>query len=154
MKLSRMLSTASKLETLINDYLPQLKNISEDKLSYKPLPAKWSKKEIVGHLIDSAQNNIRRFIVAQYEDNPMIRYDQDKWVAITNYQHMDPSLIIELWYLLNKQISSILQNTTKEAAQRTSKTEDIHTIEWLAEDYIRHLKHHMHQVLELEPFVY
>ena len=149
-----MQSTASKLETLINDYLPQLKNIGEEKFSYKPSPVKWSKKEIVGHLIDSAQNNIRRFIVAQYEDNPSIRYDQDKWVAIINYQHMDPTLVIELWYLLNKQIISILRNTTTEAAQRTSKTEDIHTIEWLAEDYIRHLKHHMHQVLELDLLAY
>jgi hypothetical protein len=154
MKLSPMLSTASKLETLINDYLPRLEDIGEEKLSYKPLPKKWSKKEIIGHLIDSAQNNIRRFIVAQYEDNPMIRYDQDKWVAITNYQHMDTALVIELWYLLNKQVISILKNTSKEAAQRTSKTENIHTIEWLAEDYTRHLKHHMHQVLELEPFDY
>ena len=149
-----MYNTASKLETLINDYLIQLKDISEEQFSKKPSPLKWSKKEITGHLIDSAQNNIRRFIVAQYEDNPSIAYDQDKWVAINNYQHMEASLIIELWYLLNKQIIHILQSISTEAAQRTSITGDVHTVEWLAEDYIKHLKHHIHQVLELEPFAY
>jgi len=149
-----MHDTASRLETLINDYLLQLKYISEEKLSQKPSPAKWSKKEIIGHLIDSAQNNIRRFIVAQYEDNPFIKYDQDKWVALNNYQHADSSLLLELWYLMNRQIVGILQNTSAEAAQRTCSTGDAHTIEWLAEDYVKHLKHHIHQVLELEPFAY
>ena len=149
-----MYNTASKLETLINDYVVQLKDISEEQFSKKPSPLKWSKKEITGHLIDSAQNNIRRFIVAQYEDNPSITYDQDKWVAINNYQGMDASLVIELWFLLNKQIIHILQSTSEEAAQRTSITGDVHTVEWLAEDYIKHLKHHIHQVLELEPFAY
>jgi hypothetical protein len=59
-------------------------------------------------------NNIRRFIVAQYEDNPLIKYNQDKWVVINNYQHTDSSFLIQLWYLLNKQIIGILQNTTAE----------------------------------------
>lgn len=154
MKLPPMLSTASKLETLINEYLLQLKNISEEKFSYKPSPVKWSKKEITGHLIDSAQNNIRRFIVAQYEDTPIINYNQDIWVAINNYRHADSSFIIELWYLVNKQIVGILENTSVEAAKRISKTGEVHTIEWLAEDYIKHMKHHMHQVLELEPVEY
>ncbi|HEX5152944.1 MAG TPA: hypothetical protein VFW07_15945 [Parafilimonas sp.] len=105
-------------------------------------------------MIDSAQNNIRRFIVAQYEDNPFIKYDQDKWVAVNNYLHADSSFVIELWYLLNRQIISILLNTSAETARRTCNTGDTRTIESLAEDYIKHLKHHMHQVLELEPVAY
>ena len=149
-----MYSTASKLEALLNDYLKQLNAVSEEQFSKKPSPIKWSKKEIIGHLIDSAQNNIRRFIVAQYEDNSLIKYNQDKWVVINNYQHTDSSFLIQLWYLLNKQIIGILQNTTAETAQRTCSTGDIHTLEWLAEDYIKHLKHHVHQVLELEPVAY
>ena len=149
-----MHTTASKLEALINDYLQQLRAVREEQFSKKPSPVKWSKKEIIGHLIDSAQNNIRRFIVAQYEDNPFIQYDQDKWVAINNYQQADSSFVIELWYLLNRQMVNALENTSTEAAQHTCNTGNTHTIEWLAEDYIRHLNHHMHQVLELEPFAY
>lgn len=149
-----MHSIAVQLEILINDYLPQLNAIEEDQFSQKPSPVKWSKKESIGHLVDSAQNNIRRFVIAQYEDHPSITYNQDKWVAICNYQQMDSSLIIQLWYLLNKQIISILENTPAAKAQNTCNSGDIHTIAWLAEDYIKHLKHHIHYMLELEPVAY
>src|SRR6476620_2941826 len=77
---------ASELENLINKHYPQLHRLEEEKAVYKPLPNKWSKKELIGHMIDSAQNNIRRFITAQYEDRPKIIYNQDKWVTINNYQ--------------------------------------------------------------------
>lgn len=149
-----MRAIASRLEMLIDDYLAQLNNISEEQFSEKPSPVKWSRKEIIGHLIDSAQNNIRRFIVAQYEDDPAIVYNQDKWVALINYQHMDSSVVIKLWYLLNKQIISILQNTSVEASQRTSNSGELHTIEWLSEDYVKHMKHHIHHALGLEPVAY
>lgn len=106
-----MNSIATSLESLIEAYLPQLKMLSETEFSFKPSPTKWSKKEMIGHLIDSAQNNIRRFIVAQYEETPTILYNQDKWVTINDYQNQEVSNIIQLWYLLNKQIVSILKNT-------------------------------------------
>jgi hypothetical protein len=60
-----MKSTAAELEKLINFHLPNLKDITEKEYSLKPSPAKWSKKEILGHLIDSAHSSIRRFVVAQ-----------------------------------------------------------------------------------------
>ena len=145
---------AAKLETLINEFLPLLDSLPETELTYKISPLKWSKKEIAGHLIDSAQNNIRRFTVAQYEENPFIIYDQDKWVAINDYQHRESKNLIQLWYLLNKQMVNILRNTSNEMAQRTCKSGDIHSIEWLASDYVKHLKHHLHQLLNMEPFAY
>ena len=149
-----MKSTAAELEKIINLHLSNLKDITEEEYSLKSSPDKWSKKEILGHLIDSAHSNIRRFAVAQYEDNPFIKYNQDKWVAINNYQHWDISVIINLWYLLNKQVCHILQNTPSAMYQRTSQTEALHTIEWLAIDYVKHLKHHLHVILNLEPVAY
>lgn len=149
-----MQSIALQLESLTDQYVNALRNLPESEMSYKPSPSKWSKKEIVGHLIDSAQNNIRRFLVAQYEENPLIRYNQDKWVAFCDYQHYDVKELIDLWYLLNKHISIILKNMTEEVAQRKCQTESLRTLEWLAEDYIKHFKHHVHQVLELEPVPY
>jgi hypothetical protein len=149
-----MNSTASELLTIVNEYLPRLNTLNEEQVSIKPLPNKWSKKEIIGHLIDSAENNIRRFIVAQYEDNPMIIYKQDNWVNINNYQSYELNDLIQLWYLLNKQICFILNNTSEEMLQRTCQTETLHSIEWLANDYIKHLKHHLHQILDLAPIAY
>ena len=142
---------ADELQKITDECTPALKKISREKFDLKKSPGKWSKKEILGHLIDSAQNNIRRFIVAQYEDRPKITYNQDKWVSIAGYQQWNSNDLIDLWNLLNRQICEILKNTSPGMAQRQCMTEGLHTIEWLAQDYIKHLKHHMHQVLELEP---
>jgi len=114
-----MQATATELLYAINEYLPKLKTLNEEQSSIKPLPNKWSKKELIGHLIDSAQNNIRRFIVAQYEHNPVITYQQDDWVTINNYQSYSVDDLIQLWYLLNKQICSILNNASEHILQRT-----------------------------------
>lgn len=149
-----MTPTVATLKKIIDQYAPELRSVPESEMSFKPSPVKWSKKEITGHLIDSAQNNIRRFIVAQYENEPHIVYDQDKWVTICNYQHYSLPDLIDLWYLLNKQICHILENTNVEMAQRKSQTQELHTIEWLAKDYIKHLLHHLHQILNLEPVAY
>jgi hypothetical protein len=149
-----MKSTAAELEKIITLHFSNLKNVTEEEYSFKPSPTKWSKKEILGHLIDSAQSNIRRFVVAQYEETPAIRYNQDKWVAICYYQQWDTADIINLWYLLNKQVCHILNNTAENMYQRKSQTEALHSIEWLAADYVKHLRHHLHVILNLEPVAY
>src|SRR5687767_731511 len=114
---------AQQLESFIVQHLQALKAIPPGTMSLKPSPVKWSKKEIMGHLIDSAQSNIRRFVVAQYEDSPFIVYDQDKWVSIANYQHWDDQTIIDLWYLQNKQICRILENTGPGMSERKCQTQ-------------------------------
>jgi hypothetical protein len=149
-----MNTTADELKAIIDRHMAALQAIPEDQLAFKPSPVKWSKKEIIGHLIDSAQSNIRRFVVAQYEDTPTINYNQEKWVTLTGYQQCDSLSLIRLWYLLNWQISEILKNMSPEAAQQTCMTQELHTLEWLANDYIKHLLHHLNQVLELEPVPY
>ncbi|HTQ66218.1 MAG TPA: DinB family protein [Puia sp.] len=145
-----------KLEKIIAEYSVRLRAIDDDIYAYKPQPEKWSKKEILGHLVDSAQNNLRRFIVSQYEEPSYIVYNQDKWVTISNYQQYQIRDLIELWILLNKHICIILANTPTEMAMRECITnnQQPHTIEWLAGDYIKHLLHHLHQVLELEEVDY
>jgi hypothetical protein len=145
---------AAELEAFIEKHLANLHAIPGDRFSLKSLPGKWSKKEIIGHLADSAESNIRRFVIAQYEDTPAIVYNQDKWVSIANYQNWDKTHLINLWYLLNKKVCEILKNTSIETAQRTCITQGLHAIEWLAIDYIKHLRHHIHQVLDLEPVYY
>jgi hypothetical protein len=149
-----MKSIALKLENILDKHLMSLYAIPEEEMSRKPAPEKWSKKEILGHLVDSTQNNIRRFIVAQYETAPKIVYNQDKWVSISGYQNYKTADLINLWYLLNKHLGNILKNTADEMTPRECLTEDRHTIEWLANDYVRHLLHHLHQVLNLEPVEY
>jgi hypothetical protein len=149
-----MQTTAFELEAVIDQHLAALRAMLKDKMEYKPSPSKWSKKEILGHMVDSAQNNIRRFVVAQYEENPTIVYKQDNWVVLSNYQHYDLTDLANLWYLLNKHIVIILKNMPHEMMQRTCQTESLHTLDWIAKDYVKHLRHHLHQVLDLEPVAY
>ncbi|MCW3117129.1 MAG: DinB family protein [Chitinophagaceae bacterium] len=146
--------TIRGLEKIIQDYTPLFQPVSEEAWQYKSQPGKWSKKEILGHLIDSAQNNIRRFIVAQYEERPFIKYQQDEWVAISHYQNHDTKDLIELWVLINKHICIILKNTSPEKQQREVLTGELHSIAWLAKDYNKHLLHHLHQVLDMTPVAY
>jgi hypothetical protein len=149
-----MQATADRLEHILEQHMPALRQIPEATYAKKPSPAKWSKKEIMGHLIDSAQSNIRRFIVAQYEDKPYIVYNQDKWVVINDYQQWNTRDIIELWYLLNKQVCQVWRKTPPALYGRLCQTQDEHTIEWLASDYVTHLLHHLYVVLELEEVAY
>ena len=151
-----MTAAIDALDRILRNYTSRLEAVPEDIYAYKPAPGKWSKKEILGHLVDSAQNNIRRFIVAQYEDVPVIGYDQDAWVSFSNYQEYDPADLVRLWSLLNRHMCIVLANISDEAAQRkcVMGAGEPQTIKWLAADYCNHLLHHLHQILDLEPLAY
>jgi len=62
--------------------------------------------------------------------------------------------LIDLWHMINKQIVTVLSNSSEDDLQRTCRTDPLHTIEWLAQDYIKHMKHHLHQVLDLPAIAY
>jgi len=149
---------AKQLNDLIGFYAVHLKNIEEEKASAYPAPGKWSKKEELGHLIDSSQNNLRRFLVSQYESQPNIVYRQDEWVKLNGYQSLPFLQLSRLWLLLNQQIAHVLEIMNEEMTQRIcdtgKKQPELHTLEWLAADYILHLRHHMNHLLELEPVAY
>lgn len=143
------------LEKIIHVYAQRLAAMPDAVYVEKPRPDKWSKKEILGHLVDSAQNNVRRFIVAQYEDNPTIVYAQDAWVACSDYQHYPIEDLLMLWTLLNRHLVILLRNMSPGAAQRMcSMGGRPQSLEWVAADYCNHLLHHLHQILDLEPIAY
>ena len=138
------------LKQTIEQYYSLLINVSEPAFSSKPFPDKWSKKEELGHLIDSAQNNIQRFIRVQYEEHVHIRYNPDNWVAMNDYQTRDTKELIELWYLLNKQIIAILEKMPQEKWE-TLMSFDVNpavknTTLFIAEDYVNHMVHHLETI--------
>jgi hypothetical protein len=150
-----MQPTILNLEKIIHNYARRLAATPDVVYSEKPRPDKWSKKEILGHLVDSAQNNIRRFIIAQYEESPTIGYAQDAWVTCSNYQGYPIEDLVGLWTLLNRHVVIILKQMSPEAAQRMcSMGGQPQSLEWVAADYCNHLLHHLHQILDLEPIAY
>lgn len=141
-----MTTTVDELRSIVKDFSVKLNQIADNDFSAKP-PNKWSKKEILGHLIDSAQNNLRRFICGQYETIPStITYNQDFWVTANAYQQANGNDVIELWRLINLRICDILQNMPQENYTKISNNGSNQTLQWLAEDYVRHLKHHLNQI--------
>ena len=116
---------------------------------YRTAPGKWSKKQILGHLIDSAANNHQRFVRVQFEDTPVIRYDQNKWAAVQKCDDTPTNVLINLWTNYNQLLAYIISNIPAEALNRKcniGKEESV-TLEWLAADYIRHLNHHLNQIV-------
>ncbi len=136
-----------ELFTLIDKQHTILMEVDETEFSKKPFPGRWSKKEIVGHLIDSAYNNIQRFVRAQYELDSSIRYDQDTWVRLNAYQETPLSDLIALWLSLNQHIIRIIEIMPTENFKKTSQVGDqVYSLSWLMEDYVRHMKHHLAQI--------
>ncbi|MBL7858794.1 MAG: DinB family protein [Cyclobacteriaceae bacterium] len=146
-----MENTTAELAQIVNNFSARLNTLADVEFTAKPDPQKWSKQEVLGHLVDSAQNNLRRFIVGQYQSTPpKIVYDQDFWVKANAYQNMKKEDVIMLWKFINERIIDVLNTMPPENHARlcdTGKdTVQLHTIEWLASDYVRHMKHHLNQI--------
>ncbi|MDB4923849.1 DinB family protein [Mucilaginibacter sp.] len=147
-----MIDTVKKL----NDTIDYLLNADIDAINwtYKPGPEKWSKKQIIGHLIDSAQINLQRFVRCTYEENFRLTYEQVKWVDAQHYQKANVNELLGLWKLLNLQIARVLLNYPAERLQakcdNSKTTASLHSVEWLAADYVEHMKHHLKQIINLK----
>lgn len=148
-----MQTVTTELHDLIEQYAVHFLLYSEEDLNHKPAPDKWSKKEILGHLCDSALNNLQRFIRGQYyAEPPHIVYHQNEWVALQQYQSYDTKQLVNLWATLNQHLCWVLDHMSEANYGKlvnTGKEEkDLHPLEWLAKDYVSHLKHHLRQITE------
>jgi len=132
--------------------------------SVRSAPGKWSPKEIVGHLIDSASNNHGRFVRAQLQEDLIFEgYDQDAWVRVEAYQDRPWVDLVRLWQAFNHHIAAVMQvagpqtltqprtrhNLDQLAWQAVDTTQPT-TLEYFMRDYVGHLKHHLRQVLPEE----
>src|SRR5579872_2845373 len=144
-----MVSFVDNLTPSIDRFLQFIKNKPID-WEGKQVPGKWSNKEIIGHLCDSAMINLQRFVRCTYEENFKLVYEQDEWVAAQHYQEMNIENLLELWRLLNLQITRVLETYPFDRwqVQCDSKKKEmgLHTVEWLAQDYVVHLQHHLNQI--------
>lgn len=141
-----MKTIADDIEKSVLESIPLIRSVGMEEFERKPSPQKWSKKEIVGHLVDSAQNNIQRFIRAQYEHSPRIVYAQDDWVKLTGYETYDSDDLVQLWALLNMHVCFILRKMDPANYEKHCDVGEVHTLKFIAEDYLRHLKHHLKQI--------
>jgi hypothetical protein len=124
-------------------------------------PGKWSKKEIVGHLIDSAANNHGRFVRAQLQEDLVFPgYDQDAWVRVQRYRDRPWSDLVALWRAYNRHIACVMESADPELVDRVRTSHNLDELAWKAvqrtepttldyfmRDYVAHLEHHLRQAL-------
>jgi hypothetical protein len=146
-------------EETIRSATSRLQEISADD-SARSVGDQWSRKQILGHLIDSAANNHQRFVRAQFSDDLVFSgYEQEQWVSAQRYNDEPWPDLIELWRAYNLHLLHVVsaipqpvltQPRTKHSldqiAFKTVAPSSPATLEYLIRDYLDHLKHHLDQI--------
>lgn len=140
---------SERLAFLVQTIPDLLEKIPEIDFSSKPSSSQWSKKEILGHLIDSATNNHQRFIRIQYENEPIIFYDQNKWNELSSYQNLGIAHLIQFWKNYNQHLIEIIKVISDNELQRRGAGGDGQKLplHFYITDYVVHLEHHLKQLV-------
>lgn len=146
-----MHTLADQLKLKIQFAKHHIHNFTDAELRMKPGPNKWSKIEILGHLIDSARVNLARFneVILTEEAVVMKPYPQDAYVRINAYQTSDCNHLVYLWQSLNDQMIHLWRNFPSEDPGFIIKGEAQSSV-WWAEDYVNHFQHHLDQIFSEE----
>jgi len=145
--------TAAELHAAIAEGLQLFQQVDETRTTRRARPGGWCAREVLGHLIDSACNNHRRFVVGQSADT--VRFDgysQDDWVSRQHYEKVPWRDLVALWSAYNRHLAHVIACTPDAAAARTALSADGAgpvSIAFLMEDYVRHLRHHLAQIRTL-----
>lgn len=145
-----MLSTATELRDTIERVLPMLRSLADQEASARPLAGGWSKKEVLGHLIDSAGNNQQKFVRTMAAGGTDFwGYEQDHWVVSQKYNEAAWLDLIDLWRAFNMHLAHVIENVSPELLPNSINVIDsgTYTLEFLMKDYVVHLKHHLRQIL-------
>lgn len=162
MNYSRYLSSATlpgaigDFERVLETAPMELLELSDAAASEPRTPGKWSRKEILGHLVDSAVNNHQRFVRAQiaaHLDGGTLRtpgYAQEDWVRVGAYRTRAWTDLVQLWSLLNRQVLHVMRRVDPSSLPTPCVVGggDPVTLEALMMDYVGHAKHHLGQILE------
>ena len=145
-----MKELGERLSKTIESAEPILRKVSEAESSEPVLKGGWSRKQVIGHLIDSASNNHQRFVRAALQGSlEFPGYDQDGCVRVQAVQSTPWLLLIALWTNYNLYLSHVIANLPAEkleASCRIGENEPV-TLRFLAEDYLAHLLHHVSQIV-------
>jgi hypothetical protein len=153
-----------RMRAVIAAALPLLRDISDEQSARHPAPGKWSPREVIGHLVDSASNNHQRFVRAVWQDDLVFPgYEQDEWVELQRYQDAPWHDLLVLWSSFNAHMARVMvsipesvrmhlrlrHNLDELAWCPVPKSEPV-TLEYFMADYVGHLEHHLRQILGLE----
>ncbi len=138
------------LRTAVEAAMAPLSALSEEQASqHWRGPGTWSRKQVLGHLIDSAANNHQRFVRASIDGTfTGMPYAQEAWVATGAYQELSWTFLLSLWQHYNLLLAHVLERIDPRRAEAPVRIgEEQLTLGAVAEDYPRHLRHHLEQIL-------
>jgi hypothetical protein len=145
----------------VEESAARLLKIPEEESRVPRVEGKWSPKETLGHLIDSASNNHQRFVRAQFtEDLVFPGYEQELWVRAQKYNEESWPLLVELWRSFNLHLAHVMEHAPEGARLSRRERHNLDeigwiqigdkepaTLEYLMRDYIGHMKNHLRQIL-------
>jgi len=144
---------AAHLRATLTESLPLLEAADDSRTTTAPRPGAWCARQILGHLIDSACNNHRRFVIGQSPETVRFDgYDGDAWVERQQYDAVPWRELVPLWTAYNRHLAHVMTCTSDATAARSAISPDGSqsvTIAFLMEDYVTHLRHHLDQIREL-----
>lgn len=143
-----------RLQAAVNTLPSVLARFSDTDAGQRPSPERWCKKEVLGHLLDSASNNHQRFVRAQIVgklDFP--RYEQEEWVRLQRYQDARWANLIDLWRAYNLHLLHVVSSMSPEGRRSTCRVGDGQalTLDTLFEEYVNHIEHHLGKMLGTWP---
>ncbi len=144
-----MTTVANQLRKMVDDAKPRLLALGEEQVAEKPYADKWSLKEVLGHLIDSAANNHQRFVRMQLQpDIGKFSYEQERWNAVQNYASERWNTLVDLWSSYNTHLAHVIEHVNPDTLDNVCDM-DYSTprkLRFVMEDYLRHVEHHLEQI--------
>jgi hypothetical protein len=144
----------AELQRVLATVPPRLSAISEVNASAARIEGKWSPKQILGHLIDSAANNHHRFVRAQIEKTlDMPGYTQNEWVAAQSYQKRSWADLVTFWTAYNHHMLHLILTAPVENLNIECRVagDESGSLEFLMIDYVAHMEHHLKQIFSATP---
>lgn len=145
-----MVEIVQQLKQFLNSTESYFVNADENTITFKASIHIWSKKEILGHLIDSGINNLQRFTEIHFKEKPykVSSYNQDKLVISNHYQEADLVELLGFWISINERIINVIQHQTEESLSQEIEIDgEFNNLQFLMTDYVAHLKHHVNQIV-------
>ena len=144
-----MKDVSNELLRAVETAEPRLRAFSEPESEKPVLAGGWSRKQVIGHLIDSASNNHQRFVRGALQPSlDFPSYDQVGNARVQAFQEAGWPLLVSLWATYNRYLAHViayLPASKLDTVCRIGPGSPV-TLEFLARDYCRHLIHHLVQI--------
>lgn len=134
-----------KAQGIITSLYELTETVGEDLWDIRVHSTKWTLKEIIGHLVDSASNNHQRFVRLQFSDlETLDPYEAEPWVAIQRYADFETNRLVQLWHSFNELLLHFAFSSRAVALGHVWKTKDgPKRLDFLITDYYDHMQGHI-----------